>query len=192
MRKDPFRPSDRTHHSNPLRRRAAGNSCEHSPKKDTNQISCIPSLPPPLYFPRVGELSVDLPPREEDIVGAPLRNLPPLVTTKKIRFGTVGMGMDLPRLIWSEESQIFSSQDVNMVTALQGRPQKQEVRKWDQLPKSFLSRNAVDVLIIDSSTLEATRSSTLPMLEATPRAQRPKAIVIAGPSKWVLNLPTHS
>jgi hypothetical protein len=102
------------------------------------------------------------------------------------------MGLDLPRLTWSEESQIFSSQDIHLATFLHGRPKKQEVRKWDQLPRSFLSRNAVDVLILDTSPQEATRAGILPMLEATPAAQRPKAIIIAGPSQWVLNLPIHS
>jgi hypothetical protein len=154
--------------------------------------SCTPSLPLHLYRTRVGELLLDLPTREADIVGAPLRNLPPLVITKKIRFGTVGMGMDLPRLIWSEESQIFSSQDVNMSTLLHSRPKKQEVRKWDQLPKSFLQRNPVDVLMLDAGGSDDTRASTIPMIEATLPSHRPKAIVVAGPSKWILGLPLHS
>ena len=144
-----------------------------------------------LYHPRVGELLLDLP-RDEDIVGAPLRNLPPLVATKKLRFGTVGTGMDLPRMVWSGETQIFSSQDTDMSEALGGRPKKKEVRKWDQLPTSFLRKNGVDVLLIDSTGTQETRGSTLPMIEATPKSLRPKAIVVVGPSKWTLNLASCS
>ena len=140
---------------------------------------------------RVGELSLELPARDEEIVGAPLRNLPPLVVTKKIRFGTVGMGMDLPRMIWSEETQVFSSQDVDVVPSLSRRPRKQEVRRWDQLPNSFLHKNAVDVLLLDT-TADDPRISTLSMIESTPAHLRPKALVISGPRKWILNLDSHS
>jgi hypothetical protein len=125
-------------------------------------------------------------------VGAPLRILPPLVITKKIRFGTVGMGLDLPRLVWAEECQLFSSQDVNLSPVLSQRPVKQEVRRWDQLPQSFLGRNPVDVLLIDAGGNSSHLTHTLTMVENTTRLHRPKVLVISGPSRWVLDLQRDS
>lgn len=144
-----------------------------------------------MYRSRLGELTLDLPEREQDIVGAPLRNLPPLVTTKKIRFGTVGMGMDLPRLVWSAECQVFSSQDTDMTSALQHRPRKQEVRRWDQLPKSFLRKNPVDVLLVDEGDDSGPHNTTIEMIEHTPPLLRPKVMVASGPSNRILGLPSH-
>jgi hypothetical protein len=95
--------------------------------------------------------------------------------------------MDLPRLIWAGETQVFSSQDTDMSLSLSSRPRKQEARPWDRLPLSFLQKNPVDVLIIDASDYHHSRASTLPKIEATPSALRPKVILIAGPSTWTLD-----
>jgi hypothetical protein len=145
-----------------------------------------------LYHLRVGESLLDLP-RDTDIIAAPLRKLPPLVTSKKIRFGTVGMGMDLPRLVWAGETQVFSSQDMDMSPSLSNRPRKQEVKPWERLPHSFLRKQPVDVLLIDAHDHQDSRTANLlAMLEATSQTTRPKGILIAGPSTWTLDLPSDS
>ena len=57
-----------------------------------------------------------------DIMEAPTRSLPILSLGRKIRFGTIGLGLDLPRAIWPQENQVFSLQDPNLYqTALEDK-----------------------------------------------------------------------
>jgi hypothetical protein len=89
---------------------------------------CLPSS-------RAGAFVLEMPDRELDIIGPPLRTLPPLVANpKKIRFGTIGLGMDLPRLVWSHECQVFSSQASNLSTPLDKRPPKLKVFPTAETP----------------------------------------------------------
>lgn len=130
-----------------------------------------------------------MPARGLDIVGAPLRTLPPLVADKKkIRFGTIGVGMDLPRVIWSSECQVFSSQAADLTRPLARRPPKLQVRKWDQLPLSFWGKHPTDVLLIDAGQQGETHALLLPTaVTAMSPAQRPLVIVVAGPIEWLHN-----
>jgi len=115
-----------------------------------------------------------------DIVEAPIRSLPILTSGQKIRFGTIGLGLDLPRAIWTQENQVFSLQDHNLASHLPNCPQRQEGKPFEQQPKSFLKKNPVDVLLVEGSQ-RASSFSTLPeMLQLVSFPLRPTIIVLFG------------
>lgn len=150
--------------------------------------NCIPLLSSPLYpFIYLGECFVAAQDRRTDIVGVPVRILPPLVPNgrAKIRFGSIGPGLDLPRSVWSAECQVFSSQARNLLGMLGRRPPKLQVRKFDQLPKSFLGKHPVDALLLDCGTSGDRFLSLVPALELTAAQLRPQVIVMAEPIQWV-------
>ena len=47
-----------------------------------------------------------------EILEAVPRTIPKPAKKNRIRFGTIGYGLDLPRLAWSQEQQLFSLQDL--------------------------------------------------------------------------------
>ena len=124
--------------------------------------------------------------KNTDILEAPPRKLPPLVTRRKMAFGTIGYGMDLVRQLWPQEHQVFSLQDLDMTAQLPKRPTRIEGRPFQSQPKSFLHRNPVDVLLIEG--LEPTRSSKKlsDMLTYRPDTRKPLAIVVAGGTEGFL------
>jgi hypothetical protein len=141
---------------------------------------------PTLFLSRLGAFTLAVPDREVDIVGAPLRTLPPLVANKKkIRFGTIGLGLDLPRAIWSSECQVFSSQAVDLSLFLSRRPPKLQVRKWDQLPLSFWDKHPTDVLLVDAGQPGERHAFLIPAIVATSPNRRPRAIIVMGPIEWL-------
>ena len=83
--------------------------------------------------------------RQDEILLAPQRSLPPLSRGTKIRYGTLGHGMDLPRLVWSEEDHVFSSQDADLQSRLPYRPHAKEISKdsgrpsWTDKPSTSYS-----------------------------------------------------
>ena len=126
--------------------------------------------------------------REQEIEGAPMRTLPPIVPRKKLRFGTIGYGLDLPRLIWSSEHQVFSSQDKNHSRTLPRRPTPRHVKQvsgLSQLPISFLRRNPVDVLLAEESSHGPRRDRLADLIQqASPHL--PSAVILAQPGTWAI------
>lgn len=132
-----------------------------------------------------GEFSYSTDERDSDILEAPMRTLPPLVDTRKLRYGTIGYGLDLPRLAWSSEQLVFSCQDQDLSKILPHRPKAIETKPFHRLPKKFLSRNPVDVLLVDEGNGQA-RQKVQEGIAMTPPSSRPKALVFSGPSNWML------
>jgi hypothetical protein len=116
-----------------------------------------------------------------------VRILPSLVPQrqKKIRFGSIGPGLDLPRYVWSAECQVFSSQALNLTPILGRRPNKLQVKKFDQLPKSFLGKHQVEALLLDSGSSGDHFPSLIPALEHTSPLLRPQVVVLTEPIQGV-------
>ena len=87
--------------------------------------------------------------RAEEILCAPQRTLPPLRPGKKIRYGTIGHGLDLARLVWTSEEHVFSQQDTDLQSALPKRPSTKEVKHLQRQRKDFLGRQRLDSLLVD-------------------------------------------
>ena len=117
-----------------------------------------------------------------------MRVLPPrFEETSRFRFGTIGYGLDLPRLIWPLEHQVFSLQDHDTSKALPGRPAvASEGKAFSQQPRSFLKRNPVDVLLVEEGYQGKTRQGLTNMIENSEARDRPKCIAIAGPAEGML------
>lgn len=137
----------------------------------------------------LGEYTVATQDWKADIVGVPVRILPPLVSKRrdKIRFGSIGPGLDLVRGIWASECQVFASQSRDLRSALGRRPPKLQVKKLDQLPKSFFRKHPVEALLIDCGAKGDLLPSLIPALEATNEELRPAVIVLAEPTQWILD-----
>ena len=116
-----------------------------------------------------------------EILEAAPRSLPKQAKSKRIRFGTIGHGLDLPRLAWSQEQQLFSLQDLALHDQLPSRPPKQEGKPLGQQPKNFLKRNPVDVLLIEGSDRDPNGSLIATMLDRVPLEARPRAIAVTNP-----------
>ncbi len=137
------------------------------------------------YLGEIDDCPLRLDARSEDIWEATPRSLPPLVASKKLRFGTVGYGLDLARLVWSSEQQVFSCQDHDLNLALPHRPRAPETRGSDQLPKNFLKKNPLDALLVDEG-LGAERVEVLAWIETCPEEKRPQVIAYGGPTEWIV------
>ena len=109
-----------------------------------------------------------------------MRKLPPMTKRQKIRFGTIGYGLDLPRLTWTSETQVFSCQDKDMRKALSHRPKVKETRPLEQLPRTFLKKNPVEALLVDEGERGQGRSSILTWLQEQTHDERPKVVTISG------------
>jgi len=116
-----------------------------------------------------------------EILEAAPRSLPKQAKSKRIRFSTIGHGLDLPRLAWSQEQQLFSLQDLALQEQLPFRPAKQEGKPLEQQPKNFLKQNPVDVLLIEGSDRDPNGSLITAMLDRVPIEERPRAITITNP-----------
>ena len=114
-----------------------------------------------------------------------MRSLPPLVDNRKLRHGTIGYGLDLPRLAWSSEQLIFSCQDQDLSKVLPHRPKAIETKPFHRLHTKFLSRNPVDVLLVDEGNGKA-RQKVQEGVAMTAPSSSPQAIVFSGPSNWML------
>jgi hypothetical protein len=66
----------------------------------------------------------------------------------KIRFGTFGTGLDLARLAWPAEEQVFSSQPLIYRTCSPTDLRSRNLDLRDAF-QSFLHGETVDVLLID-------------------------------------------
>ena len=135
----------------------------------------------------VGESMYQLcPAREEEILGAPFRILAPLVKEKKtLKYGMVGHGLDLARLAWTSETQVFSCQDKGQALALPGRDARPNHPAASQTGHSFLQKHPVDVLLVDEGERGGERPKIGEWLEHTPAPKRPKVVTISGSASRV-------
>ena len=116
-----------------------------------------------------------------DILEAPQRKLPTIPSTpKQFSYGTIGHGLDLARLVWTNEAPVFSMQDQDLLDALDCRPRRKETRSFTQVPAKFLARNPVDFLLVDEGGCNKARAPLKTWLQAMPKDSLPSAIAVAG------------
>jgi len=113
-----------------------------------------------------------------EILEAPPRVVGAGTRTEPIKFGTIGHGLDLPRLAWPHEQQAFSLQDMPLQGQLPNRPRRQEGKAFSAQPQDFLRRNPVEVLLIEGSARDKNGTKLAKMIRRTPEANRPKVIAI--------------
>jgi hypothetical protein len=69
---------------------------------------------------------------------------------KKWTYGTVGQGLDIPRLGWAQEHHIFLSQTKDLTKNLPGRPPAgQELGPPKKVRATVLDKYPVDFLLVD-------------------------------------------
>jgi hypothetical protein len=114
---------------------------------------------------------------ESDILGTPGRTILVPTDDRRVRYGTVGTGLDLGRLVWPKDQHKFSSQTVpiaDMVAQLPGRSsQVKELGPAGGIKKNVLRTNPVDVLLIDQIQHPVWRC----WLESVRLTERPEAII---------------
>jgi hypothetical protein len=89
---------------------------------------------------------------ETDIVEAPTRHVHqelPESNRPTLRFGTIGSGLDVARMVWPCSQHVFSSQTTSLIDTLPGRPSTKELGPPERVPKDQLLRTPVDALLVD-------------------------------------------
>jgi hypothetical protein len=90
---------------------------------------------------------------DQDIVEAHTRLVHqerPSLSQAHLRYGTVGTGTDVARLVWPQASHVFSSQSMDLASVLPGRPSAAaEIGPPGRVPTSQLHRTPVDILLVD-------------------------------------------
>ena len=98
---------------------------------------------------------------------------------QKIRFGTIGAGLDLARLAWPNEHHVFSSQVCDLTEALAHRPKAcSELGPPNRLKPTVLTVYPVDVLLVEYEC--GPNATWVRWLDETELAMRPKVIVAMG------------
>ena len=72
---------------------------------------------------------------DPDILEAAVRHLPLGKPFQKIRFATIGTGLDLSRLAWLSQSHVFSCQQQDLSSILPGRPKAKELGAKEKGPR---------------------------------------------------------
>ena len=103
----------------------------------------------------------------------------------RLRYGTIGKGLDLCRQAWSSEVQVFSAQDRNMCQELPSRPKTRETKPVSQLRAGFLNEHPTDALLVDEGDGKI-REATLTLLQKALDSRRPKVVVISGPTERLI------
>jgi hypothetical protein len=88
-----------------------------------------------------------------DVIEAPGRTIQVPTNDRRVRYGTVGSGLDLGRLVWPKDHHVFSSQAVSvpdMERQLPGRPNgAKELGPAGGVKKNILRTHPVEVLLVD-------------------------------------------
>ena len=88
-----------------------------------------------------------------DVIEAPGRTIRVPTSNRRVRYGTVGTGLDLGRLVWPKDCHIFSSQAVyiqELNSQLPGRPKStKELGPAGGVRKNVLRTHPVEVLLVD-------------------------------------------
>ena len=123
--------------------------------------------------PRIQEQTV----RQKDILEVPGRTILVPTDDRQVRYGTVGCGLDLGRLVWPKDKHIFSSQALSplaMQEQLPGRTRmKKELGPAGGVRKNVLKANPADVLLIEQTHHRVWKV----WLEAVSLEERPESIV---------------
>jgi hypothetical protein len=89
---------------------------------------------------------------ETDIGEAPTRHVhqkPPEIARPALRYGTIGSGLDVGRLVWPRGHHVFSSQTTSLEKVLPRRPTTRELGPPDRVLSDQLQSTPVDVLLVD-------------------------------------------
>lgn len=88
-----------------------------------------------------------------DVIEAPSRTIQVPTDNRRLKYGTIGTGLDLGRLVWPKDTHIFSSQSVSkqdLAGQLPGRLSKaKELGPAGGVRKNVLRTNPIDVLLVD-------------------------------------------
>jgi hypothetical protein len=112
-----------------------------------------------------------------DIVEAPTRHVHQVgskAALRPLRYATMGLGLDIGRLIWTEATHVFSSQSTDLSSLLPGRPLTQELGPPHRLRTNQFTHAALDMLLVDMDASEDWERCLVPTLET---AAAPKVIV---------------
>jgi hypothetical protein len=112
-----------------------------------------------------------------DIVEAPARHVHqvgPTAAPRPLRYATMGLGLDVRRLVWTEATHVFSSQGTDCSSLLPGCPPTRELGPPHRLPTNQFAQTALDVLLVDMDDSEAWERCLVPTLGTV---AAPKAIV---------------
>ena len=98
--------------------------------------------------PRIDEQTLP----QRDILDVPGRTIQVPTDDRQVRYGTVGSGLDLGRLVWPKDTHVFSSQAMDpkiMQEQLPGRDTTvKELGPAEGVRKNVLRANPIDVLLI--------------------------------------------
>jgi hypothetical protein len=71
------------------------------------------------------------------------------VAPRPLRYATLGTGLDVGRLVWTEAIHVYSAQSTDLCELLPGRPRTQEVGPPHRLRSDQFRRAPVDFLLVD-------------------------------------------
>ena len=112
-----------------------------------------------------------------DVIEAPSRTIQVPTDDRRLKYGTVGTGLDLGRLVWPKDTHIFSSQSVlkqDLASQLPGRQtDAKELGPAGGVRKNVLRTNPIDVLLVDGVRY----SEWGPWIDTVKLAERPKMIL---------------
>lgn len=94
--------------------------------------------------------------------------------------------MDLARLVWSEEHQVFSMQRQDLRPILPHRPTRVEMNFPRQRRLDFLNSNSVDVLLVDEGDRLDSQTPVEEWIGAAQAHHQPSVIIVLGNSLRVV------
>jgi len=88
-----------------------------------------------------------------DVIEAPGRTIQVPTRDRRVRYGTVGSGLDLGRLVWPKDHHVFSSQAVSIPDLKRHLPgrlnEAKELGPAGGVKKNVLRTHPVEVLLVD-------------------------------------------
>jgi hypothetical protein len=112
-----------------------------------------------------------------DVIEAPGRTIQVPTNDRRVRYGTVGSGLDLGSLVWPKDHHVFSSQAVSvpdMERQLLGRPNgAKELGPAGGVKKNILRTHPVEVLLVDGIESQEWRK----WIETIEFKERPRIIL---------------
>ena len=112
-----------------------------------------------------------------DVLETPQECLTLKEDSKQWRFGTVGHGIDLPRMVWPHMTHVFSSQLRNARESLPGMPEAQvELGPAHKVRHYLLDQHPVDMLLVD----DISEDVWSPWLTKCKLSHRPQAVIWSG------------
>jgi len=120
-----------------------------------------------------------------DVIEAPSRIIQVPTDDRRLRYGTIGTGLDLGRLVWPKDTHIFSSQSAlkqDLASQLPGRQTTaKELGPAGGVRKNVLRTNPIDVLLVDGVRYSEWSS----WIETVKLIERPKMILWFDDAKMI-------